>query len=784
MSLLDVKRKRDVRRQRGQFIAVAVTIGLGVMLFAATYDAYRNLDASYNATYDRLDFADITVVGAVADFDERAATIDGVASVERRFQADIPMRIDGDMFLGRIVAYPPDRQPEVNKISIVDGDGLDPDDPAAVVLESATARTFDIGVDDSVDILVAGSWGEAHVAGVADSAEYIWPARDSQNIFPPPGTFGIVFVSDDLFATVPPEAASPDVLITYEEGVDIETVDDRVTQAAFAAGAGHVVPRAEHPSHSTLLLDVDGFRSMAVMFPSMFMLAAGMAAFVLLTRVVYAQRSQIGTLRASGMHRKIILRHYLSYGVRLGLVAGLVGLAVGMLAGFLITGVYTDALGIPDTVRTFHFVTPIIGLLFGLAAGGLGAWAPARIAFRLSPAEAMRGEVPAEQGRRSLVERMLPPLRRLPVRWLMVMRGIGRSKRRSLSTVLGVVLAVTLVMVSWGMLDTMIGMIDRQFNEVATEDADVVLLTPLSDDAVTAVEQIGAVEHVEVVSTLEATVERDGRSFSTSLLGFTPDSEVHEFPDGLPAAGVLAGSGLADHVGASVGDELRVQLPGLDREFTTTLVGFLDEPVGTFLYADRDRLEEVVGAETLASPSLSSLKIRFADGVSDRDAVVDEIEDLEPVGIVIDSRALYELVQDFLGFFYAFIGMMVIFGGAMAFALMYNTISVNVAERSGEFATMRANGLSHARIARLIGTENILLTVLGIAPGLIVGYVVGGFFMSQFSVDAFTMKFQMRPLSMVLIALAMVAVAMLSLIPAIRTVERLDIAQVVRERAA
>ena len=145
---------------------------------------------------------------------------------------------------------------------------------------------------------------------------------------------------------------------------------------------------------------------------------------------------------------------------------------------------------------------------------------------------------------------------------------------------------------------------------------------------------------------------------------------------------------------------------------------------------------------------------------------------------------MYDLVQSFLGFFYIFIGIMLVFGGAMAFALMYNTISVNVAERSGEFATMRANGLSHAGIARLIATENILLTLMGIVPGLIVGYVVGAFFMSQFSVDAFTMSFEMKPSSIVLCALAMLVVAGLSLIPAIRTVRRLDIGEVVRERAA
>ena len=247
MSLLDVKRKRDVRRQWGQFLAVALTIGLGVMLFAATFDPYRNLDASYNATYDRLNFADITVVGADPDFGTEAAGIDGVDTVESRFQADLPMRVDGDMFLGRLVAMPPEDQPAINRVSIADGTYLDPDDERGVVIETHMATTFGIGVNDTVEILVAGAWGEATVIGIADSAEYLWPARDSQDIFPPPGTFGVVFVSDTRFASIPPEVARPDLLITYEDGAAVETVDRRVRDAAFAAGAGAVTPRADHP---------------------------------------------------------------------------------------------------------------------------------------------------------------------------------------------------------------------------------------------------------------------------------------------------------------------------------------------------------------------------------------------------------------------------------------------------------------------------------------------------------------------------------------------------------
>lgn len=783
MSLLDTKRKRDVRRQRGQFIAVSVTIALGVMLFASTYDAYRNLDGSYNATYDRLDFADITAVGVDPEFAETARGIQGVNQTESRVQADLPMTVDGEHnFLGRVIAYPPVGQPAVNKIDVIEGSYLDPDDPQSVVIETHMAEQFDLGVGDTVEIFVGRGFVEANIVGIAVSAEYIWPARDNQDLFPPPGTFGVVFVSEDLAGDIPAQAARNDVAITYNDDADREETDELVTSAAHSADASDVIPLADHPSHSTLLLDVNGFQSMSIMFPVLFMSAAGMAAYVLLTRIVFAQRGVIGTLRASGMSRHKILRHYLSYGVRLGLVAGVVGLVLGMAGAYAITGVYTTALDIPDTVRSFHWMTPFIGLVFALIAGMLGAWAPARRAFKVTPAEAMRGNVPEGPGKRSWLEKILPPLRRLPVRWLMIVRGLGRNKRRSFATILGVVLGLVLIMVSWGMIDSIIIMLDRQFEEVSLQDADVVFSTDVDEDAVTMVEDVIGVATAEIVARANASVVFAGDTFDTAVVAYDQGTRMHGFPNGLPSEGVLAGEGLRNQLEAEPGDELEVRLPELEVDFTVELVDFLDEPVGIVLYMDREQFDEFVGPETSAHPTVAQVQALF-DEIVNRESVIGQIEDLETVIFVSDSRTLYNIIQDFLGFFYAFVGFMLVLGGALAFALMYNAVSVNVAERSGEFATMRANGLSHGSVARLIGVENILLTLMGIIPGVIAGYAIGYVFMTQFSVDAFTLQFAMQPTSVVISAAAMVGAAALSLIPAILKVRRIDVGETVRERA-
>ena len=242
------------------------------------------------------------------------------------------------------------------------------------------------------------------------------------------------------------------------------------------------------------------------------------------------------------------------------------------------------------------------------------------------------------------------------------------------------------------------------------------------------------------------------------------DTAVHGFdtPDGaLAADGVVVGTALGPEIGVSEGDAVELSFPTLGTSFTTTITGFVDEPLGTLVYMDQAAFERAIGAaepsippEVLAEPSISLVKVVVDDG-ADRAGVITSIEELETVAVVVDSRGLYDMFQDFLGFFYAFVGIMLVFGAVMAFALIFNTISVNVAEREGEYATMRANGLSQRKLASLITGENLLLTALGIIPGLIVGYAVAALFMQSYSSDMFAFKLDMNTSTLVFSSLAM-----------------------------
>jgi putative ABC transport system permease protein len=791
VSYLSKKRRRDMRRQRWQFIAVGVTVAVGVMMYAASYDSYQNLNASYQRTYDRLAFADVTVTGGDETLADTLAGIDGVEAVTVRHTADLPITIDDTMLRGRLIGMPVPGEPAVGKIGVEDGAGLTQPSAYDAVAEVHIARTFDLKPGSTFTVAL-GSEPTFTIVGTASSPEYIWPAPSTQEIFADPKQFGVFFVDESLVAQLPPEVTSRETLVLYDDGVATDEVDAAVHTVAEAAGATAILVQADQPSHATLQLDVEGFGQMAIAFPILFLTAAGLAVYVLLTRIVFSQRALIGTLRASGMSARALRRHYLGYGIWLGIIGAVAGVVLGAIEGRFITSMYTGMLDIPDTVIEVRAGTIIVGLLFGLVAGALSALVPARAAYRIAPAEAMRGEAPLMSGGTSLLEKLIPPLRHLPVRVRMTIRGIGRSKRRSLSTVLGVVFALILVLAAGGLIDTIVNLIHKQFEVVSLEDATIYASEPVTDDLLAELGATSGVATVEPVAHFTASINSNGDAFSTTLQGFAANTQMHGWTNesgSLPAEGLLAGHALADKIGVEQGDMVTIGLPAQDLSITLELVAFVDEPMGMPLYAQYDTIVRALGDAGVADPealvehpTVTSVLARFEEG-RDRATVIDRLETNPRVLGVQDARSLYNTVTDLLGLFYAFTGIMLVFGGIMAFSLMFNTISVNVAERSTEFATLKASGMSNATIAKLVMGENLLLTALGIVPGVLLGAWVSALMLATYNNDSFHMTLHISPITIVVAVVGMLVVALLSMIPGIRSIRRLDVGAVVRERA-
>lgn len=775
MTPLRTKLLRDLRRQAVQFGAVAVTVFLGITLFGASYDSFQNLTTSYDETAQVSRFANLTVAGGdIAGFADEAIAEPGVGAVETRTVSDVPLSVPGTRLLGRVVGVPADA--EVNRLTVHDGSlpGR-----GQVAVEEHLASHFELMPGDSLEILGPDGWTSQEISGVVSSAEYIWPAKSRVEVLTTPDNFGVVFAPQEVMSTLTGVPEPNEAIVWFEGGEPDPALERRLTEAA--PDAVEVYTRAEQPSNSALEEDLTGFEELSLFFPILFLSAAAMAGYVMINRLVHAQRPLVGVLLANGFSRRQVLRHYLGYGLVPGVVGAIPGAIAGSLLARVITDLYTGILSVPVTVIEAHPTTLVAAVALGVAAALVAAWGPARAASRLAPAASMRDLAPSGGGRRSILERLLPPIRHASIRTRMGLRGIERNPRRTVSTVLGVVLSLVLVLVSWGMLDTIQILMDRQFSDIEGNDATVYLTSPSPRPPVDEIAAVDGISAAEPMLQVPGSVAVDGERVSTALVVLSADTGLHRFfdPSGtevtLPTEGALVAEPLLD--GARIGEDMEVTVAGFGT-IDVPVAGVVDEPLGSFVYLSFDAAGRFAGD----SVPVSSVLVAY-DAGADAGSVRQAVLDLPDVAAFEDAEAMAEVIRGFMGLFYGFVGVMLAFGAAMAFALIFNAMSVNIAERTREVGTLLAVGVERRTVSRIITTENLAVALLGVPIGLVAGYWVSAAALASFESDMFRLDLEMRPTTLVISAVAILVVALASQRPGLAAIGRMDVARIIKERS-
>src|SRR6516165_4657384 len=764
---LHKKALRDLRRRLPQVAAIGATVMLGVLLFVASYDSFRNVQASYDRTYDRTHFADLTVTGG--DADTIAAAVHDAAGVERiatRTQADRPMAIGATKLVGRVVGMPTANGRGINEIDLIAGRLPDPARPDEVVVERHTADTFDLAAGKQIRVFDDTAWRDVTVSGVVQSPEYLWPARNRQDLLGDPHAFAVVFAPESLARTLSART-TPNQALVEMAGSATQSDRDRVTSLLRSAGAMNIEDRGDQPSNAALRQNFNGFRVMAVGFPAMFLSAAAIAEYLLLTRLIYTERPIIGTLLALGARRHAVVRHYVWYGGVVATVAALAGVLIGGVATSLYTKAYASLLKLPDTVIVHRIPTAAIGFALGLATGVIAGLIPAIAAARIAPAEAMRGD-----GVRPI---RIGPVTRASARWTLIpvvfrmaLRSLTRSRRRTVATMVGGVLALVLILASTSMLTSVRAMVDTEFDQVQRQDA-TVLVAPGANDVVAQLQSLPGVAVVEPAAVARVAVVVNGHPYPTSLTGLEPATVMHGFrnPDGvfrsLPAGGVRAG------------DDLTV-VPSAGPARTIRLAGLVDEPLGTALYATNATTRSITNAES------NGYLLRFGNG-ADRDRVRATASGFSGVVAYTDNRAVENQLRSYLVIFWVFAGATLVLGALLAFTVIYVTMTINLAERTGELATLRATGAPIRRLTATVAIENIAVTLLAVPIGLAAGVGAGWLFLRSFNNDLFSLHLSVGASALTLAAIAVTAAAAVSQLPAARLIKRIDVAKVVRERS-
>ncbi|MHB1415918.1 MAG: ABC transporter permease [Chloroflexota bacterium] len=778
MRVLFLKTIRDLRAARAQAIALVVIVALGVASFVGLAGAFRDLSSSYNSTYDRLHFADVTlsVQNAPASVVDEVRNVEGVSAATGRLIVDTGFRLEnGDEIRSRLIGIPAGGHPAVNDVLVQEGRYLQGGREA--LLESHFADVYGDHPGATVTPIVGGKTVPFTVVGVAASPEYLIVSPSRQELLSSARTFAVLFVPlDELQSLTGAAGQINDVDILLAPGADRAQVVDKIQALLAPHGLLSTTLQADQASNAALRLDLEGYRELAYMMPGLILLVGAISVYVTLGRLVRSQQPQIGLMKALGYSNRAVMGHYLVFALSIGMLGAILGVLLGIPLSAATTNAYAAELGIPLVESRLY--PDLIGLAIVLALvftviAGLG---PSRGATRLSPAIAMRMDPSAAlvKGRPSFLERLFrPPL------WLrMPLRSVFRVRRRSLTTALGIVFAYMLVLMSWGMLDSISYLLHQNFQVIEQWDVMASFQSPQTEGVLAQVQGWQGVSAAEPAIQLPATLKVGSENQDVLLTGFSPTQQMHELqlssgntPEKALSPGkVVLTTALVNKLGLRVGDTVQVDTPVGQKEFT--LGGVTEEMAGSAAYASLEDVRQMMGAP---APVFNALYLKVDPSQTKNvKAQLYELPGASNVQLKTDVQGDW---QSYMGLFYAFMGVLLAFALAMAFALLFNAMTVNVLERQREFATMRAVGAGWRRITLMLSGESLILWVLTLIPGLVLGWLVAMQMGAAFSSDLLSFQIVIYPASYALTAIGILLTMLLAALPAIRRVNGLNLAE-------
>ncbi len=783
-STLALKAWRDTLAHKGQFVSLIALVALGIMSFVTFQNGYYDLKSSLDTAYSRLHFADLSVRVSRAPLalGRSLEALPGVAAARVRTVADVGLELkNGDQATARIVSTP-GPSARVNAAHVEAGRFPAPDAHDEVLLHAMFATETSTRIGDTLTLRIGGERRRVRVVGLGTDPEHLYPLQ-SEGSLPSPGSFAVIYVTEKgaerLFGTT---RTGNDVAVIAESGANLKRLTARIEDKLEPYGIVATLAREKQPSFTTLRSELDQNRLMARSMPSLVLAISSMSLFIALSRLVASQRGEIGLAKALGYSDAQILGHYLTFALIIATGGSLLGVGVGLLGARGISSAYVTMLGLPFLESGFY--PGVIGVAVGLALVSclLAAVMPALSSARLAPAIAMHADPNRSLagGGVPLVERLLSPILPRSLTFRVPLRNIFRAKRRSLYTVLGIAFAMVLSVVTIAMFDSIDYLLDEAFVKVERWDVMAVFDTPVGEARINEVRRLEGVHRVQAALVFPVTVSSGGRTEDIVMTALRPEADFHGFSatrgatprDALASGDIVLSASTALRLGVTVGARVSVDSPLVDDPVAMRVGSLSEEMLGRPGFVSLDAAAKLAGAPV---NNYNALYLTADSQQAER--IQDRIYDMPGAASVQVKAGLVDRLKSMLEVFDVFGTVLLMFGAALAFVVVFTTFTANITERTREIATMRTIGEDNLRLTVMITLENLAIAAAALPLGIWLGLRANEALFASFETEAYTLVPYIRPESIVRICALMLVVILLSEIPPVRRIFRLDLAE-------
>jgi putative ABC transport system permease protein len=786
MSMLDRKLIRDLSRIWAQVITIALVMACGVATIIIAVGAYRSLEETRRAFYERSRFADVFASASRAPLGLRAAlsAIPGMSGLELRVVKPVLLDIEGmiEPATAIVVSIPDSGEPSVNRLYLRMGRLPDPlrHNEAAVSETFAAAHKFQIG--DHFEANMNGRARTLTVSGIVLSPEYVY-AVGPGDMVPDQRRFGVLFMTktslDSIFDM---GGAFNDLAAKTMRSAGNMAMHERIDALLKPFGGVGAYGRDRQMSHMFLDSELSQLRAMSNFIPPIFLFVAAFLVNMILSRLITLEREQIGLLKALGYDEFAIAWHYAKLTIVIALIGSAVGALAGNWAGRALTLLYADFFTFPFLIfqqsADLYAIAIGVTVLAALTGAAKAIWN----VVQLPAAIAMLPAAPTQYRRLTAGGgRLIGWVSQLTV---MAFRHLVRWPLRSAFTIIGVSFSVALLVTALFSNDSIEFMVDTVFFRTERQDATLVFGRDRSAAALSEIRAMPGVLRAEPFRSVTAILRNGHLERRLAIASAPPAPDLARILDtGFnpvePAqSGLLVTERVASILHLAVGDKVEVELIEKSHRIARVAVtGIVQSLVGLGVYMKREALDRLMADGSNISGARISID---ASKLASLYRAVKETPAVASIAIQSISRKKFRetIEQNISIMMSVYMALSVI----IAFGVMYNSARIQLSERARELASLRVLGFSNGEVFSVLLTELVFIVAIAQPLGWLLGAAFSWWVTQGFASDLFRVPFVIDMSTFAIASLIVLASASLSALIVRWRVQRLDLVRVLKTR--
>ena len=710
--MLFKKMLRDFKDHKIQFLSIFLMALIGVYAFTGiSGEAVGLVDVS-TKYYEDTNLADGWIYGEDIDKDifSDIKGMDQIKDAQREMVVSTVANYSSDP---DITLHIIEGKQKISTFHLFKGKDFDENDKEGIWIDKrfADGRNLDIG--DKITLKFDGKEVSKTIKGIMYSPEYVYYIQEG-SLLPDFSQVG--------YAYMPSIGADFDIeynTITLDAYEELDEKDFKADMEETLGQKAYVqfVHRDNNVGIKTLQEEIAQHQMFSGIFPSIFVLVSLLTLVTTMSRVISAQRIQIGTLKAMGYSNRTIILHYLSYGFVLSLTGSIIGLVLGpMTIPYLFYPTMSSTYSLPRWGPSWDisfFAVAGMMVLFSVVVSYISV----KSISDENPAETIRPKAPKFVSS-GLIERTKIWKRfSFNERWNY--RDAKRNKIRAIMSIFGVFACALLVMSAFGMVDSINDVEDWQYNQIYNFNSKLIL-----DENITDSQLDHILEETNGEGIMEEAIELKYKgNKKTGTLTVMNQSEFYRVTDSnrnyieLDPDGIAISDKMAEVLGLEVGDKVRWHVAGNPKWIDSEITETYSIPFGQGMIMSPKTFEKEGGDDYNYS----------ANVVLSKENVKENYTGVTSITTSEDIRSGWNIMTEPMDMM---VSILTTFAIVLAVVVLYNLGLLSFTEIQRELATLKVLGFDSKSLRRLLLTQNLWFSTIGFLlaiPGayLLIGIMMG-----------------------------------------------------------